>query len=55
MDTRIFSTAEPPVRGGQAEDRERASAAPTEPPSPAEPMPNRNAEIPTELAGARSG
>ena len=26
-----------------------------EPPRPTEPMPNRNSEIPTELAGARSG
>ena len=40
MDARIFSTAERPVRGGQAEDRERASAAPTEPPRPTEPIPN---------------
>jgi hypothetical protein len=40
IDTRIFSSSESPVRHAEAEDAERVFAAPTEPPSPTEPMPS---------------
>jgi len=55
IDTRIFSTAESPVRRRQAKDRDGISPWPTEPPRPTEPIPNRNPEIPTEPPRARSG
>jgi hypothetical protein len=52
-DTRIFSTAESPVRRGQAEERREISSRPTEPPRPTEPIPNRKAEILPNLSGSR--
>jgi len=40
VDTRIFSNSERLARRGEAEEAERVFDAPTEPPSPTEPLPN---------------
>jgi hypothetical protein len=55
IDTRILNATERPVRCEQAQQGEGVSAGATEPPCPTEPIPNRNAELPTKARGARSG